>query len=127
MVRVGLGLYGYGAPNLLTAKTVTAKVVANRVVDKGDLVGYDGIFAPTKRTCLAVINKGYADGFARSMVGSIVKINNCPAQVVAVCMGMTICVTPQLEPTGSTAVLLGEGINPSNEQTIVYELLCYLR
>ena len=127
MVRVGLALYGYGHPSLISAKSVSANVIAVRRVDKGDVVGYGGVFHPDNPTNLAVLDTGYASGFPRTMVGSIVSIDGMPARVVAVCMGMTICATPRLANVGSKAILLGKGVNPSNDETIVYELLCNLR
>lgn len=62
MVRVGLGLYGYGCDGLVPAKTVTTKVIALRNCKSGDKVSYGG-YTLQKDCTLAVVNCGYANGF----------------------------------------------------------------
>lgn len=127
-VRVGIGLYGYGADFLTPAKTVTAKVIASRHVAEGCSVGYDAVFCPTVDTNLAVLNVGYAQGLPRVLVGQNIVVSGHAARIVAVCMGMTICDTGDFRSAvGNEAILLGNGVNPSNCDTIVYELLCNLR
>lgn len=127
-VRVGLGLYGYGADFLQPAKTVSAKVIATRRVRAGQPVGYDGVFCSHTDTNLAVIDTGYAKGLSRALVGGKVLVGGKLATIRAVCMGMTICDTGEQSATvGEEVILLGNGVNPSNCNTIVYELLCNLR
>ena len=127
-VRVGLGLYGYGADFLQPAKTVSAKIIATRKVAAGQPVGYDGVFRPQRNTNLAVIDVGYAKGLSRALVGGNILVGGKSATIRAVCMGMTICDTGERSATvGEEVVLLGKGVNPSNCNTIVYELLCNLR
>lgn len=127
MARIGLGLYGYGAPELIPAKTVTAKVIALRKVRKGEVVSYGG-----KRLSddadLAVLNCGYANGFPRALRGACVKIDGklCPV-VGNVCMAMTMVdVSNANVAIGDSAILLGDGVNNANENVIVYEMLCNL-
>lgn len=128
MVRVGLGLYGYGTSNLRVAKTVYSRVLAAKKVCKGQRVGYDGVFRPTKDTCFAVVDTGYANGFTCVLRGSKILVEDKFATVVAVCMGMLICDTAdRLAKVGSLVTLLGNGVNPSNCNTSVYELLSNLR
>ena len=128
MVRVGLGLYGYGCDGLVPAKTVTAKVIALRNCKLGDKVSYGGY--PLQKDCtLAVVNCGYANGFPRALKNAVVRINgqNCPV-VGKICMAMCMADVTGVEvDVGDSAVLLGNGVNNANCDVIIYELLCNLR
>lgn len=128
MARIGLGLYGYGNKNLAPVKTVTAKVIAVKSVNAGDVVGYGAKYVVPVQGNIAVLNVGYAQGFARSLVGSQITINGCSCKVVAVCMAMIIVdVTGVDVRVGDTATLLGNGVDISNEYVSVYELLCSMK
>ena len=127
-VRIGLGLYGYGNSDLNVAKTVTANVIAVRHVKRGDVLGYGGKNRATKNGYVAVVDYGYSNGFIRTLIGSNVLVGGHRGRVAAVCMGMTLIETANYLPhVGEEAVLLGKQVNPSNFNTIVYELLCNLR
>ena len=128
MARIGLGLYGYGDTRLAPVKTVTANVVAVKAVDAGNAIGYGAKYVAKDNMRVAVLNVGYALGFARSLVGSFVKINGKSCKVVAVCMAMIMIDVSGLDvKVGDTAILLGESVNVSNETTSIYELLCNLK
>lgn len=129
MSRVGLGLYGYGAPDLQVAKTVTAKVVAKKKLSKGSVVGYGATYTCDKDIDVAVIDIGYAKGYVRSLREPIVKIGNVFASVIGnICMSMCMVdVTGISVSIGDEVVVLGEGVNPSTDNTIIYQLLCNLR
>ena len=128
MVRVGLGLYGYGACGLLPAKKVCADVIAVKNVPAGSVVGYGARYKCKVDSKIAVINIGYANGLRRSLVGSQIAVNNQKCPVVAICMAMSMLdVTGLQVSTGDTAVVLGDGVNISNDEVIVYELLCNLQ
>lgn len=127
MVRIGLGLYGYGADCLNPAKIVTAKVVATRFVAKGETVGYGGAKVDSDMQ-LAVIDAGYASGLPRCLKGSSVIAKGCRCRIVAsVCMSCAIIDVSSVNiGVGEAVYLLGNGANPSNDNVIVYELLCNL-
>ena len=129
MARIGLGLYGYGAPDLQVAKTVTAKVVAKKKLSKGSVVGYGATYTCDKDIDVAVIDIGYAKGYVRSLREPIVKIGNFFASVIGnICMSMCMVdVTGISVSIGDEVVVLGEGVNPSTDNTIIYQLLCNLR
>ena len=129
MVRVGLGLYGYGSPNLLIAKTVTAKVIALKHLSKGSVVGYGGEYRCESDMDVAVIDIGYNNGYVRSLRNPIVKIGNKLSNVVGnVCMSMCMVDATNLPVhIGDEVVVLGENVNPSTDDTIIYQLLCNLR
>ncbi len=128
MVRIGLGLYGYGVPQLRPVKTVTATVIACRKVAQGSAVGYGAIFCPNRDTNIAVLNVGYAQGLPRMLVGEKISINGRFYPIVAVCMAMTMVdLGDDWAQIGQEAVLLGKEVNLSNSKVFIYELLCNLQ
>lgn len=127
-VRIGLGLYGYGSELLTPAKKVYANVIATRYAPAGCVAGYGPSFKCEHATNLAVLDIGYAKGLSRALVGSKVKINSQFYPIVAICMAMTIVDTfSTAVNVGDVACLLGDGVNLSNNNVIVYELLCNLQ
>lgn len=128
MARVGLGLYGYGNENLLPVKRVTAQVISVKEVKSGSVVGYGGHCKVTKDTRVAVLNIGYAQGFARTLAGAKVVLNGTKCKVLAVCMAMTILDVDGVQANiGDAATLLGSGVDISNDSVSTYELLCNLK
>jgi alanine racemase len=70
MVRVGAGLYGIDPSRTLDlrgAMTLIAPVVGVREVNAGTGVGYGLTYRTTRRTRLALLPIGYADGVPRSI------------------------------------------------------------
>lgn len=128
MARVGLGLYGYGNPNLIPVKTVTAKVISVKNVKKGDVVGYGAKYIARRDIRVATLGVGYAQGFARSLVGADVLINGVKRKVIAVCMAMIMVDVDDDEVNvGDNVTLLGSGVNIANDAVSIYELLCNLK
>jgi len=143
MVRVGLSMYGYKPfsklnKNLLLkpALFLKVKVAFIRIIDKGVSVSYGGKFVSTRKTKLAVLSIGYADGVPRSLSGKINVIHNNKLypQVGSITMDqMMVDITGSNEiRIGSTMILLGsEGdktISPiewaRKSNTIPWEILC---
>src|SRR5262249_48291926 len=64
LVRAGVGLYGgapqEGGPPLLTAATLTGRVLQVRRIDSGDTVGYAATFRAQKPVLIATVAPGYA-------------------------------------------------------------------
>jgi len=78
MVRVGLSLYGYfpnrdfeSDLNLNPALKVHARITLIRDVPKGTGVGYGHSFITKRKSRLAVVAIGYADGVNRALSGKI--------------------------------------------------------
>jgi len=143
MVRVGLSMYGYSPlakidKNLCLkpALFLKVKVAFTRVIDKGVRVSYGGKFVSSRKTKLAVLSIGYADGVPRNLSGKIKVIfkNKLYPQVGSITMDqMMVDITGSDEiKVGSTIVLLGsEGdktISPIDwareSNTIPWEILC---
>ena len=143
MVRVGLSMYGYSPlakidKNLLLkpALSLKVKVAFIRTIDKGVSVSYGGKFVSHRKTNLAVLSIGYADGVPRNLSGKINVIHNDKLypQVGSITMDqMMVDITGSDEiRIGSTMVLLGSDgdktISPlewaRKSNTIPWEILC---
>ncbi len=143
MVRVGLSMYGYSPlakidKNLLLkpALFLKVKVAFIRIIDQGVSVSYGGKFVSSRKTKLAVLSIGYADGVPRSLSGKINVIHNNKLypQVGSITMDqMMVDITGSNEiKIGSTMVLLGSDgdktISPlewaEKSNTIPWEILC---
>jgi len=143
MVRVGLSMYGYSPlskinKNLLLkpALSLKVKVAFIRTIDEGVSVSYGGKFVSHRKTKLAVLSIGYADGVPRNLSGKINVIHNNKfyPQVGSITMDqMMVDITDSNEiKVGSTLVLLGSDgdktISPvewaRKSNTIPWEILC---
>ena len=143
MVRVGLSMYGYSPlakkdQNLMLNPVLflKVKVAFIRIIDKGVSVSYGGKFVSSRKTKLAVLSIGYADGVPRNLSGKINVIhkNKLYPQVGSITMDqMMVDITGSNEiKIGSTMVLLGSDgdktISPVDwareSNTIPWEILC---
>ena len=143
MVRVGLSMYGYSPLekidknlSLKPALSLKVKVAFIRTIDKGVSVSYGGKFVSHRKTKLAVLSIGYADGVPRNLSGKINVIHNNKfyPQVGSITMDqMMVDITDSNEiKVGSTMVLLGSDgdktISPLEwaikSNTIPWEILC---
>jgi len=143
MVRVGLSMYGYSPTpkkdknlSLKPALFLKVKVAFIRTIDKGVSVSYGGKFVSSRKTKLAVLSIGYADGVPRNLSGKIHVIHNKKLypQVGSITMDqMMVDITDSNEiKVGSTMVLLGSDgdktISPIDwareSNTIPWEILC---
>jgi len=143
MVRVGLSMYGYNPLlnmdknlSLKPALFLKVKVAFIRIIDKGVSVSYGGKFVSSRKTKLAILSIGYADGVPRNLSGKIKVIHNNKLypQVGSITMDqMMVDITGSNEiKIGSTLVLLGSDgdktISPvdwaKESNTIPWEILC---
>ena len=143
MVRIGLSMYGYSPSanknkdiSLKPALFLKAKVTFIRIIEPGVGVSYGGNFISSKKTKLAVLSIGYADGVPRNLSGKIKVIykNKLYPQVGSITMDqMMVDITGSSEiKVGSTMVLLGSDgdktISPlewaRKSNTIPWEILC---
>ncbi|ABB50680.1 alanine racemase [Prochlorococcus marinus str. MIT 9312] len=143
MVRVGLSMYGYSPLakidrnlSLKPALFLKVKVAFIRIIDQGVKVSYGGKFVSGRKTKLAVLSIGYADGVPRNLSGKINVIHNNELypQVGSITMDqMMVDITGSDEiKIGSTMLLLGSDgdktISPfdwaNQSNTIPWEILC---
>ena len=75
LTRPGLALYG-GIPrdeavgHIQQVAHLEAQVVQRRAVQAGDSIGYGATFVAARDTDVAILNIGYADGYARAFAGN---------------------------------------------------------
>ena len=136
MVRLGIGLYGYEANNLMqenlkpisTLKTTISQI---KIIAKGETIGYGRKGLAKRDLKIATIAIGYADGFSRSFSNGVIKVNvnGQLAPVIGnVCMDMSMIDITDIEAREGDQVIIF-GANPTiMEQadaikTIPYEIL----
>ena len=143
MVRVGLSMYGYnhfhsqiGDLQLEPALCLKSKVSFIRDIEKNTGVSYGRKFISNRKTKLAVIGIGYADGICRRLSNNISVIHNGVKypQVGAITMDQLMIDISQSKDikVGDSVLLLGsdgkQTISPiewaSKASTIPWEILC---
>jgi len=115
-VRTGIALYGNGvappAGGLRQVMRLRTEVVQLREVAAGATVSYGALWRAPRRSRLAVLPLGYADGYPRNLTGKaevLIGGRRCPV-VGAISMDITIVDVTELGgavAVGDEAVLLG--------------------
>lgn len=111
LVRIGAGLYGIGT-GLTPAMTLTSRVTQVRHAPAGRGVGYDHLHRTTRRTNLALVPLGYADGIPRAATGRAeVWVRGRRAPLIGwVSMDqIVIDAGPQRVAVGDEVVVFGKG------------------
>ncbi len=125
MVRVGLGLYGYGSSELLPVKQLSGRVLATKTVLAGSKVSYDNTYVVQADTNIAVVDIGYWQGLRQGI--SSVMIGNQPCKVLGkVCMGMIIVDIGKniVKQFDEVAIIGNNNSIPYSSDISIYELLC---
>ena len=144
MIRIGLSLYGlypsklkYGL-NLQPAMQLKSTIVHIKEVDAGEIISYGGTYKTERKSRLATIPVGYADGYSRLLSGKArVIVNGKFAPVVGrICMDQCIIDTTDVNNINieDEVVLFGtkDALTIPIEEladiegTISYELLCVI-
>src|SRR5579862_409856 len=146
MVRPGAALYGINptpeADNpMQPVVDLKARVLQIREVDRGETVGYGGIWTARRPTRLAIVSAGYADGYFRAGSSNdgtrgaevIVAGKRCPV-AGRISMDLTAIDVTDLERNavrrGHLVTLIGDGITVDELAhhfgTIGYEVLTSL-
>lgn len=137
MVRLGIGLYGFGTSNdaktkqVLSLKTNISQI---KELDASESVGYNRTGTSTKDFRIATIPVGYADGYDRRFSNGkgAMLINGLLAPVIGnVCMDMTMVDVTEIScREGDEVIVYGKDINIEIQAkkigTISYELLTHL-
>ncbi|MFI5867876.1 alanine racemase [Streptomyces sp. NPDC051546] len=115
LVRVGAGLYGIdptGRAGLRYAAKLTAPVATVREVPAGTPVGYGHTWTTNRRTRLALIPLGYADGLPRAASGLAqvqLRGRRCPLVGVFSMDQIVVDVGEEGVAPGEVATLFGPG------------------
>ncbi len=137
MCRPGLALYGYASPGLSGLQPVMSfktRIVEIKEVSPGTGVSYGRTFTSRRKTRLAVLPVGYADGLLRCLSGKFdltVRELRAP-QVGRICMDMCMADVTDIEGVceGDEVTIFGAEAYENAETLarkagmIPYELLC---
>jgi Alr-MurF fusion protein len=133
MVRLGIGLYGVSATGLPLQNISTFKSVVSQIkkLAAGETVGYSRIGEITRKTEIAIVPVGYADGLDRKLGNGIGEafVNGKRVSVIGnVCMDMLMLnVTGLNVQPGDEVEFFGPHISISEvaqkAETIPYEIL----
>lgn len=143
LVRPGISLYGYhtlpstvAAPSLKPVLSLRSRIAQIKSVEPGGAVSYNGTFVATRRSRIAVLPIGYADGYSRRLSNrGMVLIHGRRAPVVGlVCMDMVMIDVTDVPSAqvGDEVLLIGQQGTDSIwadeiarwTDTIPYEVLC---
>lgn len=109
-IAAGLALYGIQA-GFRAALRVTAEVLGTRTIDAGEGVSYGHTWRSTRRTNLAMVALGYADGLDRSATNRGSIWLGGAARPIAGRVAMNVVMVDLGDGTavvGETAVLFGD-------------------
>ncbi len=114
MVRVGIGLYGFGnnpqeTANLKNTHTLKSIISQIHIIQPGETVGYNRAFVANKVTKSATIPVGHADGISRKLgnKSGFVIINSQPVPIIGnVCMDMIMVDVTSIECKEGDEVIL---------------------
>lgn len=90
-IRLGLGLYGYGLPQLKPALSLSSTITGRQLIKKGDTVSYNRTFTASTKTNIGLIPVGYYEGLDRRLSnrGFVKYKNNFYPIAGRVCMNLT--------------------------------------
>lgn len=146
MVRAGIMLYGlYPSPDvnkervhLKPAMTLKAKVSNVKEVEPGTGISYGHIFVTDRKTRVATLPLGYADGYTRMLTGKAeASFNGNRVPIIGkICMDQCMIDATEIEDVkiGDEVILFGDGQNntPHIDEiaeklgTINYEIVCMI-
>ena len=141
--RPGIMLYGSspfpqdetaGQLGLRPVMTLSSELIAVHDLQKGDRVGYGGVFSAEGPMRIGIVACGYADGYPRhAPTGTPILVEGCRTRTVGrVSMDMIMVDLTDIPAAGigSPVVLWGEGLPVDDVAaaagTVSYELLCAL-
>ena len=126
VLRLGIGMYGYGDSGLLPVMKICSYVSKTFYVDKGEFVGYGTKFRTKKPSKIAVVPVGYGDGLRRNLSGNFdVVIGGKKYHSVGnICMdAFFVLVDENVSEGDKVEVLTDANIFAEKLRTIPYEIL----
>lgn len=130
--RIGIMMYGFTKNKKLSLQStfsLHSEIIQINTLNKGDMVGYNGIYRASSKEYIAVVPIGYADGIIRKNTGRYVYINNKKYKIVGnICMDMLFIKVDDKVKIHDKVVLL-KNIGHIEEvakylDTIPYEVMC---
>lgn len=116
LVRPGIMIYGassFKGNGLKNVMSVKSRIIQTKVIKKGTPVSYGCGYRTGRKTNIAILPVGYADGYLRSLSNkAYVSLKNDIAPVIgAVCMDFTIIDITDIPNVGvgDEVVLFGDG------------------
>ncbi|CAM1342761.1 alanine racemase [Tenacibaculum amylolyticum] len=114
MVRLGIGLYGFGntpneTANLKNTHALKSIISQIHLIQPGETVGYNRAFVASRLTKSATIPVGHADGISRRLgnKNGFVIVNNKPAPIIGnVCMDMIMVDVTDIDCNEGDEVIL---------------------
>lgn len=133
MVRLGIGLYGFGNDDLETSQlknTNTLKSIISQIhtVKPGESVGYNKGFIAKQETKTATIPIGHADGISRKLGNKkgYVLINKQKATIIGnVCMDMIMVDVTKIDCTEGDEVIIFNNQKMIEEIAVICETIPY--
>jgi alanine racemase len=128
--RLGIIMYGFSEKIELDSPVkLISEVVQIHNLEKGEVVGYNGIFKAEEDTKIGVIPVGYADGIIRKNTGRYVYINNNKYKIVGnVCMDILFVEIDEKVHLYDEVEILKDNKHieetAKHLETIPYEILC---
>jgi len=134
MVRIGIGLYGFNGADdgkLMNVSTLKTRITQVKTVLKGETVGYGRKWTAKRKSKIAIIPIGYADGLSRQLSNEVgeVLINGQKALIIGnVCMDMCMIDITDLHAKEDDEVIIFGDEYPASEiakklNTISYEII----
>lgn len=132
--RIGIMMYGFTknkSLNLQSTFSLYSEVIQINTLNKGDTLGYNGIYEAKQREKIAVVPIGYADGIIRKNTGRYVYINDSRYKIVGnICMDMLFIQIDDSVHLHDKVVMLKD-ISHIEEvakylETIPYEIMCMI-
>lgn len=109
-VRVGIGLYGYSEydPNIKPVLSLYSQITHIDKLEKGEKVGYNGVFEADQAMHFGTLAIGYADGFDTRNAGLDVYIQGKPYPILGkICMDQTMIRVDETIKLGDVVELIG--------------------
>lgn len=134
--RLGIAMYGV-APRQENEKlfkptmALTTKVIHIKEIDYGEKVGYNFTYTTEKRSFIATLPIGYADGLVRKNQGRNVYINGKLYPIVGrICMDQTMVLVDETVKLDDDVEIFGDNISINKMaielDTIAYEVMCLI-
>lgn len=126
MLRLGIGLYGYGRKGLEPVMKILSFVCETMYVKSGEFIGYGQIYQVEHDGIFAVVPVGYGDGLQRRLGGRIyVRINGKKFPVVGnICMDVFFARVDETVKVGDKVEVMDDAeVFAKKLGTISYEVL----